>query len=150
MVVVDLDEFRILPALIALYRAVHAQIRGDVTGNRPTTLATCSTSSRRTTISSAGRAVALLGLTSWATGDLEAAYRLYDDGMARVRRTGSLPDVIGGAIALAEIRIAQGRLRDAQETYLARVAARDEGWRADPPGGRRHHVGLADIAPRTG
>jgi LuxR family maltose regulon positive regulatory protein len=64
-----------------------------------------------------GAATALLGLASWVSGDLEAAHRMFADGMASVQLAGNISDVIGGTIALADIRIAQGRLREAMRTY---------------------------------
>ncbi|HEX6779006.1 MAG TPA: LuxR C-terminal-related transcriptional regulator, partial [Ktedonobacterales bacterium] len=54
---------------------------------------------------------------SWASGDLETAHKSYAEGMALVQRAGNLSDAIGCAIALADIRIAQGRLREAMRTY---------------------------------
>jgi LuxR family maltose regulon positive regulatory protein len=64
-----------------------------------------------------GAAAALLGLASWTSGDLEAAHRSYAEGMAHLQRAGYISDAVGGAIALAEIRIAQGRLSEAMRTY---------------------------------
>jgi LuxR family maltose regulon positive regulatory protein len=64
-----------------------------------------------------GAAAALLGLATWASGDLEAAHRSYADGMAHLQRAGNISDAVGGALALADIRIAQGRLRGAMRTY---------------------------------
>ena len=64
-----------------------------------------------------GAAAALLGLASWASGDLEAAHRTYADGMASVQQAGNISDAISGAIVLADIRIAQGRLHEAMRTY---------------------------------
>jgi LuxR family transcriptional regulator, maltose regulon positive regulatory protein len=116
MVVVDEEEFRRLPASIAVYRAAQAQALGDVTNTmkyarRVLDLASPDDHLLR------GSAAALLGLASWASGDLETAYRTYADGMAHVQRAGHLSDAIGCAIALADIRIAQGRLREAMRTY---------------------------------
>jgi len=37
--------------------------------------------------------------------------------MAHLRMAGNISDAVGGALALADIRIAQGRLRDAMRTY---------------------------------
>ena len=42
---------------------------------------------------------------------------MYAECMARVQRVGYLSDALGCAIALADIRIAQGRLREAMRTY---------------------------------
>src|SRR5207253_7515998 len=64
-----------------------------------------------------GAAAGILGLAYWTSGDLEAAHRSYADCMARVQRAGHFSDAIGCSIALADIRIAQGRLREAMSTY---------------------------------
>ena len=42
---------------------------------------------------------------------------MFADGMASVQQGGNISDAISGAIALADIRIAQGRLREAMRTY---------------------------------
>ena len=64
-----------------------------------------------------GSAAALLGLASWTTGDLEAVHQTYADGMASLQKAGNISDAIKGTIALADIRIAQGRLHEARRTY---------------------------------
>jgi len=112
----DEEEFRRLPGTIAGYRSAHAQVMGDVPAamkyaRRVLELVPEDDHLRR------GAAAALLGLAAWTSGDLEAAHRMFADGMAGVQLAGNLSDAIGGAIALAEIRIAQGRLREAIRTY---------------------------------
>ncbi len=42
---------------------------------------------------------------------------MYAECMARMQRAGFLSDSLGCAIALADIRIAQGRLREAMRMY---------------------------------
>ena len=74
MVVVDRREFSQLAALIAVYRAVLAQIRGDVAttvrhAREALNLAPEDECLLR------GAAEALSGLATWASGDLEAAHR---------------------------------------------------------------------------
>ena len=64
-----------------------------------------------------GIAAALLGLAYWASGDLEAADRTLADGMANMRMAGNILFAIRGTYALADIRMAQGRLREAIRTY---------------------------------
>ncbi len=61
--------------------------------------------------------MALLGLAAWTGGDLEAAHQSYADGMARMLRAELIAQAIGCVIALADIRMAQGRLREAIRTY---------------------------------
>jgi LuxR family transcriptional regulator, maltose regulon positive regulatory protein len=103
MVVVDHEEFRRLPATIAVYRAAHAQALGDVASTvyfarRALDLVAADDQLRH------GAATALLGLASWTSGDLESAYQAFAAGMAQVQRAGNLADVISGTIALGEIR----------------------------------------------
>ena len=149
MVVVDHDEFRFLAATIALYRAVLAQIRGDTSATvryarEILNLAPEDDDLRR------GAAAALLGLASWASGDLEAAHRIYADGMARVQRAGNLSDAIGAAIALADIRITQGRLREAMQTYEQALQLPTKHGQPVLPGMADMYVGLADLAREQG
>ncbi len=116
MVVVDDEAFRRLPGAIAVARAGQALALGDVPATmhyarRVLDLAPEDDHLRR------GGAAAFLGLASWASGDLEAAHRMYADGMAHLQMAGNISDAINGAITLADIRIAQGRLREAMRTY---------------------------------
>jgi LuxR family maltose regulon positive regulatory protein len=102
--------------LIAVYRAGQALALGDAA-------TTVSYARRALDLLHAddhlgrGAAAGLLGLAAWASGDLETAHRSYADCMASLQRAGHLSDVLGCAIALADIRIAQGRLHEAMHTY---------------------------------
>jgi LuxR family maltose regulon positive regulatory protein len=116
MVVVDNEEFRQLPALIAMYRAACAQVLGDVPGTIQYARRVLDLVSEEAPLGR-GAAAALLGLASWVSGDLEAAYQMFADGIARVQMAGNVSDAISGTIALADIRIAQGRLHEAMWTY---------------------------------
>lgn len=116
MVVVDDAAFRRLPASIAVARAGQALALGDVADSvrharRVLDLAPDDDHLSR------GGAAAFLGLAAWASGDLAAAHRTYAEGMAQLRRAGNITDAIAGAIALADIRIAQGCLGEARRTY---------------------------------
>ncbi|MFN8535961.1 MAG: hypothetical protein U0232_00600 [Thermomicrobiales bacterium] len=113
MIVEDEEEFRRLPATIAIYRAAQTQAVGDVAATvvharRVLDLVPEDDHLRR------GAAAGFLGLASWASGDLEAAYGTYAAGMESLRRAGHIADFIGGALVMADIRVAQGRLRDAE------------------------------------
>jgi LuxR family maltose regulon positive regulatory protein len=116
MVVVDEEEFRRLPGSIAVHRAGQALALGDTS--------TTVTHARRALDLlqegddlGHGAAAALIGLASWAAGDLEAAHDAYADCMACMHRAGHISDVLGCAITLADIRIVQGRLGEAMRTY---------------------------------
>ena len=116
MVVVDDEEFRRLPAGIEVYRAAQALARGDVPGtvrHARRVLELAPADDHLCRASAAG----FLGLTSWASGDLEAGHSAYAECMAGLRRAGYIADTFGCAIALADIRRTQGRLGEAMRTY---------------------------------
>ncbi len=122
MVVVDEEEFRRLPGSIAVYRAARALLLGDVAATviyaRQALLLISADDHLRH-----GAAAALLGLASWANGDLEAAHQAYADGMESLQRAGHVSDVITGAVTRADIKVAQGSLNDA-ERILAQAVRR--------------------------
>ena len=140
-VVVDEEAFRHLPAAIAFYRAGLAHILGDV----PDTM----THARRALELAAeddpvgrGSAAALLGLAYWTTGALDDAYRWYSDGMSSFERAGYVSDAVSGAVTLADLRIVQGRLREAMSTYERglRLATEATPWLM---GAADMHVGMS-------
>lgn len=114
--VVDEEAFRRLPGSIAVWRAGLALVRGDVPGTIRYARQALDLVSEDHHLERGG-AVGLLGLAYWASGDLEAAHHTFADGMASVQKAGFESDTVNSAIALAEIRIGQGRLREALRTY---------------------------------
>jgi len=116
MVVVDEEEFRRLPGMIALIRAAQALGRGDM----PETVKYA-----RRVLDLApeddhlmlGGAASQLGLVAWTSGDLDTARRMTAEGMANLRLGGYISPAIGGAIVLADIQIAQGCLHEVMTTY---------------------------------
>ena len=116
MTVVDEDELRRLRAAIAGYRAAQALAAGDV----PATMAHARRALDLATDDDHlehAAAAGLLGLAHWRTGDLQTAHRMYADCRANLQHAGHIADTLGCTIALADIRITQGRLRDATGTY---------------------------------
>src|ERR687890_677285 len=116
MVVVNEEAFRLLPGQIAIARAALALGRGDVPGTVTYARRALELAPQEDHLTRGG-AAGFLGLAYWTGGDLEAAHRTYADGMASLQKAGHISDAINGAIALANIRIAQGRLREAMSTY---------------------------------
>jgi LuxR family transcriptional regulator, maltose regulon positive regulatory protein len=116
MVVVDQVAFRSLPGTIAVVRAYHAGALGEV-------LSASNHARRALELLPEddhlwhGAAAALLGLAYWTLGDLEAAHRSFAEGVAHQQMAGHTRFQIAGTYILADIRIAQGRLREAVRTY---------------------------------
>jgi len=116
MVVVDEEEFRRLPGMIALLRAAQALARGDMPETAKNARRVLDLAPEDAHLMLGG-AASQLGLVAWTSGDLETARRMTADGMANVRRAGYISSAIGGAIVLADIQIAQGRLHEAMTAY---------------------------------
>ncbi len=146
--VVDLEEFRRLPAMIELYRAGVAKMHGDLEGNIAHARRVLDLVGESDHVGRGG-AAAFLGLAYWGMGDLEAGERWYAEGMADLAKAGHVTDQVGGAIVRADMRLVEGRLGDAARIYeegLA-LAHRFEPWLR---GVVDMHTGLADIAYRRG
>ncbi len=116
MVVVDDEAFRRLPGAIAVARAGQALARGDAADTVKYARRVLDLLPEDDHLNRGG-AAAFLGLAAWTSGDLEAAHCAYAEGMAHLQMAGNISDTIGGAITLADIRIAQGRLGEALRTY---------------------------------
>jgi LuxR family maltose regulon positive regulatory protein len=114
MVVADQEQWKSLPATIAVGRAYIAQARGN-------TQDTVRYASRVLEYPEAdpfrhSQAAMLLGMTYWASGDLKAADRVFADYTLKLRAAGNIQDAISTTVALAEIRLALGHLHNATRT----------------------------------
>jgi len=147
-VVADPAELPRVAGAIPLYRAALALATGDPAE----TVRLADLADRRAPADdhlTKAAASALAGLARWAVGDLDAAHRGYSAAVDGLRRAGHISDVLGCSITLADLRITQGRLSDAQRTYedALRLAS-------DEPdtvrGTADMHVGLSQIACERG
>jgi LuxR family maltose regulon positive regulatory protein len=115
-IVVDETQYERIPGQVAVYRAGIARVRGDVSGT-----ITYARQARELVQPDddlgRGAAAGILALAYWSEGDLDAAHRWYSDARDSLDQGGYAPDVIGCTLALADIRVAQGRLRDAMATF---------------------------------
>lgn len=115
-VYVSEEEYQRLPSAVAMYHAAIALAQGNVT-NAMSHASKALELARADDDFPRGAASSLLGLSSWASGDLETAYQMFSKGMAHLQKIGYVSDVIGGSVTLADIRITQGRLREAMSIY---------------------------------
>jgi LuxR family maltose regulon positive regulatory protein len=116
MIVVDEEQFRSLPASIALVRAYNAQARGDVSGTVEYTELALELIPEEDLLARA-QATVSLGFTHWASGDLEAAHTALADWIESMQEAGNIVFAVASTYPLADIMIAQGRLRDAVKAY---------------------------------
>lgn len=97
-----------------------------------------------------GVATSLLGLASWSRGDLDDAYEAFAAGLASMERSGNVLVALSGTYLLADIRIAQGRLADAERVVaraLERTTAQGEPWVV---GTANLYLSLSEIAWERG
>jgi LuxR family maltose regulon positive regulatory protein len=149
MVAVDEEEFRRLPGSIAVWRAGLALVLGH--------LAETEEYARRALelvpeddLLGRGGAAAVLGLATWARGDLESAHRTYAAGMQSVLRAGHISDVISGTRFLADIRVGQGRLHEAMRTYEQALQLAAEHGEPVLRGTADLYVGLSELECERG
>jgi LuxR family maltose regulon positive regulatory protein len=144
MVVVDEEEFRRLPGMIALLRAAQALARDDMPEAAKNARRVLDLAPEDDHLMLGG-AASQLGLAAWASGDLDTARRMTADGTENVRLAGYISSAIGGSIVLADIQIAQGRLHEAMTTYERALQ-----WATEPGtpvlrGAADMYVGMSDL-----
>jgi LuxR family maltose regulon positive regulatory protein len=147
MVVVDQEEFGLLPGSIAVHRAGLALARGQAAETERYARRALELASEGDDLERGG-AAGFLGLVSWASGDLEAAHRAYVECMASLQRAGFLSDALGCAVALADIRTAQGRLHEAMRTYQQALRLATDATEQGAPilrGTADMHVGISAL-----
>lgn len=101
--------------MIEVYRAAIALERGDIPGavrRSRRALDLLPDEDHLGRAASAG----FIGLTSWAAGDLAGAHSAWSECVVGLHQAGHVADTLGCSIALADIRIAQGRLSEALGT----------------------------------
>lgn len=114
--VVDQEEFQHLPATIAAARSYHSLALGDI----PSTVKRAQQAldllfedeyHRR------GTPAAILGLASWASGNLKTAEQAFTEAMNDYKMAGNILFAITGTFVLADIRVTLGRLRQAFDLF---------------------------------
>jgi LuxR family transcriptional regulator, maltose regulon positive regulatory protein len=144
MIVVDEAAFRRLPGAVSVYRTALAMAHGDVTG-------TIAHAQRVLDVIGAddhlerGSAEGFLALAHWTRGDLEAANRWWTDAAVSLELAGHVSDAIGCSIALADIRIAQGRLHEAMQAYERGITLAAQQPAPSLRGVPDMHVGMSEL-----
>jgi LuxR family maltose regulon positive regulatory protein len=115
LVVVDRHELTRLPATVEILRAGLSLVSGDpyeTIAGAQRAIAVAPEGDDFTTAAASG----LAGLASWTTGDIVAAHTSYVAAAAGLTRAGHISDVLGCSLAIADMELALGRLRDAEHT----------------------------------
>ena len=144
MIVVDEAAFRRLPGSIAMYRTALARAFGDVEGTITHAQRVLDVAGEDDHLERGG-AAGFLALAYWTRGDLDAAHRCWADAAASLEKAGHVSDAIGCSIALADIRIAQGRLLEAMQTYERGMALAAAQAAPSLRGVPDMHVGMSEL-----
>jgi LuxR family maltose regulon positive regulatory protein len=144
MIVGNMASFHRLPGQIAIYRAGQALIQGDVDGTMHHARRALDLLPEGDHLGR-GSAAGLLGLSFWTSGDLEEGHRMYTECMALLRQAGFISDLFGCSLALADIRITQGRLHDAMATYERALTLTNAPGALPLRGTADMHVGMSGI-----
>ena len=141
---VDEKEFQHLPALVAMYHAAVSLLNADVTNTMRYAQQVLDLANEDDNLLR-GSASSLLGLAYWSGGDLDTTYKMFSNGMTYLLKVGFIPDVIGGSVTLADIKITQGHLREAMEIYEHGLQLATKQGAPVLRGAADMHVGMADL-----
>jgi LuxR family maltose regulon positive regulatory protein len=115
-VIADEEEFQYLPGSIAAARTYLALALGDMDGTIKYAQQALELFPEEEYLRR-GTPGALLGLAFWSQGNLLEAQQAFADAMSSYEKAGNILFVITGAYVLADMELAQGRLRRAVSTY---------------------------------
>jgi ATP/maltotriose-dependent transcriptional regulator MalT len=140
LVVRDRDELPRMAASVKMYRAALSLIGGDPAG---------AVTRAKQAIEAAvdgddlvtGAAAALSGLASWTTGDIAGAHASYTAAIPALTRAGHIADVLGCSIAMADMELRLGHLRQAERTFSQALELAE----ANAPPGSGVMRGTADM-----
>ena len=149
IVAVDDAELARVPAATELYRAGMSLVTGDLPSTHRHAQIAIDTSTPDDDLVRAA-ASGLSGLAHWACGELDDAHRRYTACIDGLQRVGHVSDVLGCSITLADIRMAQGRLRDSATSFDQGLHLATATAASTPRGVADMHVGLSHVALHRG
>jgi LuxR family transcriptional regulator, maltose regulon positive regulatory protein len=148
MIVVNETAFRSLPGTIAVGRAYRAGALGDVDGIVRYARQALDVMPADDDLWG-GAASTVLGIGYWTMGDLEPAYRSFVNGRTRLEKAGYMQFQIVGVHILADIRVTQGHLREAERIYQQALQLATE--HGEPAWGTVDlYVGLSELCCQRG
>lgn len=136
----DAARLRVLRTMIALARTQYAQIRGDVADTVKYAELTLKLAPEDDHLRRS-QATVTLGLTHWVSGDLEAARTALVAWITSMQQIGNAVFAAATTFAVADLLVAQGRLREAVSTYQQQLAAAHD--ESSQPFMAHLHLGLA-------
>jgi len=147
LVIVEVEQFRKLPARIAIARAYNAQVRGrfaDTLRYAETALDLIPDDQPFMQ----AQAASILSTSNWAHGDLETAYEYMNNFVTASLNNGNIAFAIASSFAKAAILVTQGRLRDGMQVYRSALELAATHHAEDFT--RQHHLGLGFLHHEMG
>ena len=144
----DRTDFKPLPGSIALARAYNAQVQG----NQAVTVKYAELAAQtipEDDFYRRAQAAIMLEFTQWATGNLEAALRAMHDWMDNMQKMGNLVFVVASAFGVADLQVALGRLRDAENTLQEAIRLAATQGREAESVTAHHHLELGAAGRRA-
>jgi LuxR family maltose regulon positive regulatory protein len=142
MVVVVEEQFRALPARIAMVRTYNAQSVSDFPAAVKYAELALKLAPEEDHFMRA-QTKAILGGTYWANGDLDAACKSMSDWIENAQKAGNFAFAIASASGKADILTEQGHLREALKTYQGSLQLATEHAAESQRIIAHHHLGLA-------
>jgi LuxR family maltose regulon positive regulatory protein len=142
MIVVDEEEFRRLPGMIALTRGGQALGRGDMPATEKYARRALDLAPEKDYLMLGG-AASQIGLVAWTNGDLDTARRMTAEGLENLQLGGNISPAIGCAITLTDIQVTQGYLHEAMTTYEGGLKLATEKDASVLPGAADMYVGMS-------
>jgi len=146
---VDEVEYQALPANIALARGYVGMALGDAAAAEQHARRALALLPEADLFRRAG-ATAVVGMVCLQNGELEAAASAITEGMEMAERAGSLPIALSGAFPLVDIRLVQGRLREALSLFEHLLQKAAAAGAAVTPGTPDLYLGLCGLLLEQG
>jgi LuxR family maltose regulon positive regulatory protein len=127
-VVAEPGQLSRVPGLIELYRAALGQARGDLPAGLRHAERVLEVAPADDHLARAA-AASLVGISHWSEGRLDLAHGRLTEGRDGLMRAGHVADTLGVVIALKDIELTRGRLREAGHVleHALRVSAQERG-----------------------
>ena len=147
-VISDEEQYRMLPAKVAINRASLAQYQGNTSDTIMYAEQALKLTSEADPLRS--QASVLLGFTYWSSGNLQAARQSFSDWVKDMQRAGNIHFAVATTFVLADIMVAQGHLREAIRTYQQSLQLAAEQDKLVQQVTSHHHLGLAMLYHERG
>ncbi len=148
-VVLDEERRRTLPMEVATARVYLAQTRGDIAGTVEHARRSLALIPEEK-VGERAKGTALLGLAEWAHGELESGYQTFSRALSLMELAGDPLSAIRGIFVLGDIRVAQGRLGEAERIYGGGLRRATEHPLPEIPETDELHLGLSEVLRERG